>query len=1349
MWSIITMTRHKRKLLNSPSRNSANIDRSYNNDLRPRTWDTSRPIVFARTPSRAKGDRTWNPSSPLVLADSRANKETAGPRSFSTRSRFDSPALQHPAPPTAARPKTSLPKASYKTSDVRSGASLLSDLDHAARKKRISDGFAQSQLAKLDAELHITEKQMNTLAAQHQAAERDDPPESPANGPTAADSNTGQPLKTAVSQAARDRKHLELMRARVIALGRTSSSLFTVRNTADRLKLKPKGSELKVEEPAPIAVNSEEDEFQPKRPAPVAANSEELRSRSKKPAPVELHLIVHPEHTTLLQDRAFARHLRNLVRAEQSRKAYRKRVRAQVAKVEAAIRIADALTSSVPDKVGSIRQTAANAMLQIDRQWRIAETERRRLDRSAQLADMQSRRELEMEISHDLHRREQEDEAIETDPEMLLLEEIAADQRMTDRKSYETWTTAFKLAREHLGFLLKDVDRLAFGLRLRASTPNDDVNSQYLLHLTDRMRKYEAHMNSQLHVLRIQQRNGTGYLADDLASSTSVHRWHTWSFKHLDAELTDLIRNIERQKIKSAQSDDLDKRCPDAWNEDEEVPNALSAVSTRRTDVQTNAGEVLAAARDLLMLDSFTNVEEWDLFFGLARRLEVTRLKLGTVEQQAMFLTQAPFQIYFAHTARIMRLYRNTAGSPLKDKINLIYRESKEIETAIRNAIKVLQLHIQRDAQEGLLANREDEIREGISQVLQTMRNEHRKIQEDAEREKSLKEKSLSKGYIAKIQRSTSTSVAQATRLALLSSSQTRATQHISSSRRSISTTSNPFRNHREMDAAENPTFAASSTYESHQSIENVDDVVQRVPERAYSTCEAILEVPTNGSETIGPQNPADEVSGAVYMDSALVNEDIDEASIIDTSETSEDDSTSSDEEYVPLTYQIPDHILRKAMLTSSTSADHYWSHSLYRGPNDERVLVKYCSSKQLGEKVAQHFVEKEVLGFDIEWNPEGKKDNFKDNVSMIQVASEDCIALFHVAMFKETSSDEIMPPTLKRILESPDTLKCGVNIKGDATRVRNNLGVEVKGIFELSHLHKLVVYSEKAAHKINKRPVALATQTERHLRLPLSKGPVRMSDWSRSLNYEQCTYAAADAYASYRLFDALEAKRFAMKPRPPRPARVEENLPIQVAEGVPAESSEDVITLDIDDPEATAAEEVATAEDDTVGEAEADEELLQLKRDMQDLDLSTPSEGRHTEERRSPSPNPLNAATSLSSQSHTTLETEEEKKQRILRAEAWLAVWKDGRKAAGQSLRASSAALKAYSLWHHQNLEMDQVASVVRNPPIKQTTVSTYILEAIMFERLPFSKPRVKLVLDGVPLQMRKRYAHMYNQLR
>ncbi|CAO2648907.1 Nn.00g098560.m01.CDS01 [Neocucurbitaria sp. VM-36] len=250
-------------------------------------------------------------------------------------------------------------------------------------------------------------------------------------------------------------------------------------------------------------------------------------------------------------------------------------------------------------------------------------------------------------------------------------------------------------------------------------------------------------------------------------------------------------------------------------------------------------------------------------------------------------------------------------------------------------------------------------------------------------------------------------------------------------------------------------------------------------------------------------------------------------------------------EEHVPLAFQIPEDTLRAAMMASSNTRGSYWSTKLYRGPQGEALPTHYCTSIDVAERVAQYFLKEKVVGFDIEWRPRGNPFSIKQNASLVQLACGDRIALFHIALFSGSNAEQLMPPSLKAVLESPEIFKVGVAVKGDFTRLEKYLGVHAQGVFELSRLHNLVEWYQTDPSKVSNRLVSLAVQVLQHLQLPLYKGEqldddpditssVRESDWSQPLDLQQIHYAAADAYAGFRLYHVLEWKRKQLRPIAP-----------------------------------------------------------------------------------------------------------------------------------------------------------------------------------------------------------------------
>lgn len=211
-----------------------------------------------------------------------------------------------------------------------------------------------------------------------------------------------------------------------------------------------------------------------------------------------------------------------------------------------------------------------------------------------------------------------------------------------------------------------------------------------------------------------------------------------------------------------------------------------------------------------------------------------------------------------------------------------------------------------------------------------------------------------------------------------------------------------------------------------------------------------------------------------------------------------------------PLEFNISKEEFLAARAAVPGTSQSHWSHTMYHraGENGavDNVKVHYCESKATSERVCkEYFLNEDVLGFDLEWMKYASRtDGARQNVSLIQIASPSRIALLHVALFPKEEGD-LVAPSLRKILESPNVTKVGVNIGGDCTRLKNYLGVTVRGVFELSHLYKVVKYLPEKPNMVNKGLVSLATQVEDHLLLPLYKGHiVRTGNWMRRLNPQQ-----------------------------------------------------------------------------------------------------------------------------------------------------------------------------------------------------------------------------------------------------
>lgn len=209
-----------------------------------------------------------------------------------------------------------------------------------------------------------------------------------------------------------------------------------------------------------------------------------------------------------------------------------------------------------------------------------------------------------------------------------------------------------------------------------------------------------------------------------------------------------------------------------------------------------------------------------------------------------------------------------------------------------------------------------------------------------------------------------------------------------------------------------------------------------------------------------------------------------------------------------PLEFNISRDEFLAARAAEPGSSKSHWSYTMYHRIGENGVLdnvkVHYCESKSTMERVCkEYFMSEDVIGFDLEWMRYARgSDGPRHNVSLIQIASPSRIGLFHVALFKD---NDLLGPSFRKIMEDPKVSKVGVNIGGDCTRVKNHLGVTVRGIFELSHLYRLVKYFPDNRRLVHKGLVSLATQVEDQLLLPLYKGQaVRTGNWMRKLNPQQ-----------------------------------------------------------------------------------------------------------------------------------------------------------------------------------------------------------------------------------------------------
>lgn len=456
---------------------------------------------------------------------------------------------------------------------------------------------------------------------------------------------------------------------------------------------------------------------------------------------------------------------------------------------------------------------------------------------------------------------------------------------------------------------------------------------------------------------------------------------------------------------------------------------------------------------------------------------------------------------------------------------------------------------------------------------------------------------------------------------------------------------------------------------------------------------------------------------------------------------------------YTTLDFKIPDELFQAAKQAPEGTRESYWSHLLYRGPdldNDRKgkIRVHYCKNASTAEQALQTLLGEKILGLDLEWETRSYKNaGVRKNVSLVQLASPSRVVLLHLAMYPR---DEFVTPTLRKIIEDPDVLKLGVCIKGDCTRLRNYLGLDARGVFELSHLFKQVRYSASQPHLVDKRPINLAALCKEVFGLPMLKdADVRMSSWGQSLDLDQINYSVSDAYSAVQIFSTLDYQREQMCPKPDLPFPVEANKLIPLPDGVKyakkSSSSKPSIPIIDAAPADTARDtgtncEILTDLDINTEMFVEDEEGLwgdfsKLGLDSVeklDEEVSTATATIETA---------TGAAEAVSSSAPQATSTPD---FRVLAAEACLAAYQQSKEANGIKLNAAPAALTAYFIWQADtNLNFGDVASLLRDPPLKTSTVASYIVSSVEAEYLPFDENRLTTEIAAVVASdvMGKRY--------
>jgi ribonuclease D len=148
------------------------------------------------------------------------------------------------------------------------------------------------------------------------------------------------------------------------------------------------------------------------------------------------------------------------------------------------------------------------------------------------------------------------------------------------------------------------------------------------------------------------------------------------------------------------------------------------------------------------------------------------------------------------------------------------------------------------------------------------------------------------------------------------------------------------------------------------------------------------------------------------------------------------------------------------------------------------------------------------VVGFDTESKPTFAKNEVSGGPHVIQFATRDQAWLFqlHRSEFHDT---------LAMLLGDAALTKAGFGLTSDLSLIRQRFGVEPQGVLDLDSEFRRRGYRRSVGVK-----TAVALVFERRF---VKSRKATTSNWAnRQLTDAQLRYAANDAYAAFRVFDAL-----------------------------------------------------------------------------------------------------------------------------------------------------------------------------------------------------------------------------------
>jgi ribonuclease D len=152
------------------------------------------------------------------------------------------------------------------------------------------------------------------------------------------------------------------------------------------------------------------------------------------------------------------------------------------------------------------------------------------------------------------------------------------------------------------------------------------------------------------------------------------------------------------------------------------------------------------------------------------------------------------------------------------------------------------------------------------------------------------------------------------------------------------------------------------------------------------------------------------------------------------------------------------------------------------------------------------------IVGFDTESKPTFAVGEVSNGPHVVQFALPDCAYLFQVHRTEGL-------PFLSELLRSDAVIKVGFGLKSDSGHIFKKFGIQFSGVVDLN-----VVFSMKGHQKEMGVRNAVAFVFKQRF---VKSRKITTTDWSQhELSQPQQLYAANDAYAALKVFEALKLPR-------------------------------------------------------------------------------------------------------------------------------------------------------------------------------------------------------------------------------